>query len=155
LIPLCFFIYTISFVTYTPQEVYAQNFSTSVEAPTDRGSLTDAYDAYNENDYKGAITYFEKTENKKSIDKLLMGISYAKIKQYDNALSQLTPLSKKIDEYPNEAIQAQWEIIGIHLAQGNTEQALTYAKEYTENIPENNQHKNTKRLLRQLSKIKK
>lgn len=154
LIPL-FFVINNLFTTYTSQQVLAQNFSTSVEAPKTRGSLTDAYNTYNEGDYEKAITYFEKTEKKEPMDELLMGISYAKIKQYDKALNQLIPLSKKTKDYPTQAIEAQWEIIGIYLAQGNTEQALANAKEYTKNVPKENQHENTKRLLRQLKKIKK
>lgn len=124
---------------------------------TDEENQGKAYEAYNRNTvegYKNALAHFEKIEKKNPEDKLLTGISYAKTQQYDKALNLLTPLSQQ-DEYPNKATRAQWEIIGVHLARGDTDKALVQTEAYMSEVPENQQEKVTKKLLRQIKKIKK
>jgi len=132
------------------------------KAPTHKGAEDDesrlkAYEAYNintEEGYKKALPYFEKIEKKNPEDELLMGISHAKTQQYDQALNLLTPLSQQMADYPNKATQAQWEIIGIHLARGDTDKALVQTETYVKNAPPKNQQL-AKKLLSQLKKIKK
>ncbi len=141
-------------VTHASADIY--------EAPSNRSTdgenRRNAYEAYNTNKaegYKKALPYFEGIQVKNQKDRLLMGISYAKTQQYDEALNLLTPLSQKIDEYPNEATRAQWEIIGVYLAQGDTDKALAQTQTYMNEVPESQQEKAAKKLLRQLRKLKK
>lgn len=163
LIPLFFFFQNILFDTTTIGEARQTHASVAHHGATskrgaDEENRKKAYEAYNKNtleEYQKAIPHFEKIQKRNSWDRLYMGISYVKNKQYDEALNLLAPLSQKIDEYPNEATRAQWEIIGIHLARGDTDKALVQTEAYINEVPENQQEKVAKKLLRQLKKIKK